>query len=346
MARKIKVFIVDDSALVRKILSTQLPKCEDLEVIGTAADPYEAREKIVENKPDVLLLDIEMPKMDGLTFLTKLMDHYPLPIIIVSSLSKAGSDVAVRAMELGAADVMAKPGGSYSVGDMIDELIFKIKAASTISVSSLKNKVNLLKTIAKPETGNPIFKTTDKVIAIGSSTGGTEAVKGIIAALPTQMPPILIAQHMPENFTASWASRMNELSKLKVVEAKQGEEATAGKVLVAPGGYHMTLQRNGARYYIELNKNERVHHQRPSCDVLFDSVAKTAGRNAIGVILTGMGRDGASGLKTMKEAGAYTLAQDEKSCIVFGMPKVAIEEGAAMEVISLDKVANRLVQLL
>ncbi len=341
----VKVFIVDDSALVRKVLSTQLQKADGIDVIGTAADPYEARDKIVVNKPDVMILDIEMPKMDGLTFLSKLMKSFPIPVIIVSSLSKQGSDVAIRALELGAAGVMAKPSGSFTVVDMIDDLVDKIKEASMISASTLKRRAEEKKDVAKIQVAsNSVFKTTDKIIAIGSSTGGTEAVKDVLRALPREMPPIIITQHMPPNFTKSWAERMNSLSLIEVREATHGEEVTAGKALVAPGGYHMVLRRNGARYYVELNEDPQVHHQRPAADVMFESVAKYAGRNAIGVIMTGMGRDGATGLKQMKDAGAYTIAQDEKSCVVFGMPKVAIEEGAVMEIAPLDKIAEALVK--
>lgn len=343
----IKVFVVDDSALVRKILTTQLAKYPGIDVIGQAADPYEARDKIVVDKPDVMILDIEMPKMDGLTFLTKLMKSYPIPVIIVSSLSKKGSDVAVRALELGAVDVMAKPSGSYSVVDMIDELVEKIKAASCVSVTSLKMRAEANKEVAKEQmASNSVFKTTDKIIAIGSSTGGTEAVKDVLMELPNNMPPIIVTQHMPPNFTKSWADRLNSLCKLQVVEAKHGDEIAPGKVLVAPGGYHMTVRRSGARYYVELNEDEPVWHQRPAVDVMFDSVAKYAGKNAIGIILTGMGRDGAAGLKHMKDAGAYTLGQDEKSCVVYGMPKVAYEEGAVMEQLPLNKIASRLVDII
>lgn len=343
----IKVFVTDDSALVRKILTTQLAKYPGIEIIGQAADPYEARDKIVVNKPDVMILDIEMPRMDGLTFLAKLMKSFPIPVIIVSSLSKKGSDVAIRALELGAVDVMAKPSGSYSVVDMVDELVEKIKAASTVSVTSLKRRFEQNQEVIKQQsTSNAVFKTTDKIIAIGSSTGGTEAVKDVLEALPSNMPPIIVTQHMPPNFTKSWADRLNSLCQLEVREAVQGDEIAPGKVLIAPGGYHMCIKRSGARYYVELNQDEPVWHQRPAVDVMFDSVAKFAGKNAIGVIMTGMGRDGATGLKNMRDAGAYTIGQDEKSSIVYGMPKVAFEEGAVCEQQPLNKIAARLMELI
>lgn len=341
----IKVFVCDDSALVRKILTTQLEKFSDIEISGQAADPYEARDKIVVNKPDVMILDIEMPKMDGLTFLSKLMQSFPLPVIIVSSLSKKGSDVAIRALELGACDVMAKPNGSYSVVDMVDELAEKIRAASHVSLSTLKARYESNKQVVTQQTqSKAVFKTTDKIIAIGSSTGGTEAVKDVLAMLPAGMPPILITQHMPPNFTKSWAERLNSLCPLHVSEAKDGDEVTAGKVLVAPGGYHMVLRRNGARYIVELNQEEPVWHQRPAVDPMMESVAQYAGKNAIGVILTGMGRDGAAGLKKMRDAGAKTIGQDEKSSVVYGMPKVAFEEGAVMYQVPLKAVANKIIE--
>ncbi|MCQ2978767.1 MAG: chemotaxis response regulator protein-glutamate methylesterase [Clostridia bacterium] len=342
----VKVFVVDDSALVRKILTTQLAKYPGIEVIGQAADPYEARDKIVVNKPDVMILDIEMPRMDGLTFLAKLMKSFPIPVIIVSSLSKKGSDVAIRALELGAVDVMAKPSGSYSVVDMVDELVEKIKAASFVSVLSLKKRFEQNQEVITQQTkSNAVFKTTDKIIAIGSSTGGTEAVKDVLVQLPSNMPPIVVTQHMPPNFTKSWAERLNSMCQMEVREAQQGDEIAPGKVLIAPGGYHMTIKRSGARYYVELNQDEPVWHQRPAVDVMFNSVAKYCGKNAVGVIMTGMGRDGASGLKAMRDAGAYTIGQDEKTSIVYGMPKVAFEEGAVCEQQPLNSIAKRLMEL-
>lgn len=342
---KIKVLIVDDSALVRKILTEELSADPGIDVIGVAPDPYIARDKIVQLKPDVVLLDVEMPRMDGLTFLEILMKYSPLPVIIVSSLAQNGGEVAMRALELGALDVMAKPGASYSVKDMSEQLIEKIKAVSTVrSFNNKRVKTNPVAEISKPTSA--LLKTTNKIIAIGASTGGTEAIRDVLEKLPPNMPPILIVQHMPQHFTKSFADRLNTLCQLEVKEAEDREIATPGKVLIAPGNSHMVLKRSGAVYYVEIKEGPLVFHQRPSVEVLFGSVAKYAGKNAIGVIMTGMGKDGAKGLLDMKEAGAYTIAQDEKSCVVFGMPKEAIVLGAAMKVISLDNIPSELMKQL
>lgn len=346
MKKPIKVLIVDDSALVRKIFTEELSKDPEIEIVGSAPNPIIARDKIVQLKPDVLLLDIEMPEMDGLTFLEKLMKHYPMPVIIVSSLAKESSKVALKAIELGAAEVMAKPGSSYSVKDMSEQLIEKIKAVSQIK----KISIPAFLTASKPSNGGSVkksalkamIKTTNKIIAIGASTGGTEAIKEVLIRLPQEMPPILIVQHMPQFFTKSFAERLNELCKMEVKEAEDKEIASPGKVLIAPGNKHMVLKRSGAVYYVEVKDGPLVFHQRPSVEVLFKSVAKFAGANAVGAILTGMGKDGAEGLLDMRKAGAYTIAQDEDSCIVFGMPKEAIAIGAAMRIVSLLKVPEAL----
>lgn len=344
MENKIKVLIVDDSAMVRKIFSQEISKDPGIEVIGSAPDPFIARDKILQLKPDVLVLDIEMPRMDGLTFLEKLMKHYPLPVIIVSSLAKSGTDVAMKALELGAVDVLAKPGASYSVKDMSEQLIDKIKAASSIKYLQ---KVDLTVTVGTIKKQNKsLIKTTNKIIAIGASTGGTEAIKDILVALPVEMPPIVIVQHMPQYFTKSFAERLNTLCGLEVKEAEDGEHATPGKVLIAPGNRHMVLKRSGAVYYVEVKDGPLVFHQRPSVEVLFNSVAKYAGANAIGVILTGMGKDGAKGLLEMKNSGAYTIAQDEKSCVVYGMPKEAVLMDAVMKIESLERIPHTLLNYL
>ncbi len=341
MAKKIRVLIVDDSALVRKILTDALSADPEIEVIGTAPDPYIARDKIVHLKPDVLLLDIEMPKMDGLSFLEILMKHQPMPVIIVSSLAQRGGEVALKALELGALEVMAKPGSSYSVKDMGEQLIEKVKAV--YSVTYLKKNLWVKKPAVEViRHSTAMLKTTNKIIAIGASTGGTEAIKEILVRLPAQMPAILIVQHMPENFTKSFAQRLDSLCSLTVKEAENGDQATPGKVLIAPGNKHMVLKRSGANYYVEIKDGPLVFHQRPSVEVLFSSVARYAGRNAVGAILTGMGKDGAKGLLEMKNAGAYTIAQDEKSSIVFGMPKEAILLGAAMKIVPLEQIAQAL----
>ncbi|OGI02649.1 MAG: chemotaxis response regulator protein-glutamate methylesterase [Candidatus Melainabacteria bacterium GWF2_37_15] len=342
----IKVLIIDDSAMVRKIFTTELAKDPEIDVVGSAPDPFIGRDKIVELKPDVIVLDIEMPRMDGLTFLEKLMKHHPMPVIIVSSLAKSGCEVALRALELGAAEVMAKPGASYSVGDMSVQLAEKIKAVSKINTRRLSSGVSFQPVSTPVQKTAAMLRTTNKIIAIGASTGGTEALKEVLTALPGDMPPILIVQHMPQYFTKSFADRLNQLCVLEVKEAEDGEHAVPGKVLLAPGNKHMELKRSGAIYYVEIKDGPLVHHQRPAVEILFNSVAKYAGSNAIGVILTGMGKDGAQGLLEMRNAGAYTIAQDEESCIVFGMPKEAIALGGAMKVESLKKIPDALVNLL
>ena len=337
---KIKVLVVDDSAFVRKVLSTELGKDKSIEVVGTAQDPYIARDKILELHPDVILLDIEMPKMDGLTFLKKLMASYPCRVIIVSSLSKKNSEVALKAFEYGALEVVSKPGAAYSVQNMSEELIEKIKSVALVPQEKLKR----LKPKAAPKrevkvSSQAMIKTTNKIIAIGASTGGTEAIRVVLEKLPGSIAPIMIVQHMPPYFTKSFAERLDQICEIKVKEAEDMEILAPGKALIAPGNKHMELKRSGALYYAKLTDEPRVYHQRPSVEVLFDSIAKYAGKNAVGVILTGMGRDGAQGLLNMKNAGAYTIAQDEKSSIVFGMPKEAISLGAADKVVPLSDIA-------
>lgn len=341
---KIKVLIIDDSALVRKILSQELAKDPGIEVVGTAPDPYVGRDRIVQLEPDVLLLDIEMPKMDGITFLEKLMKHYPMPVIIVSSLAQEGCQIALKALELGALEVMAKPGSSYSVKDMSVQLIDKIKAVS--GIKTFKSRIVKESPSLPAAPGKAMLKTTQKIIAIGASTGGTEAIKEILLQLPPDMPPILVVQHMPQYFTKSFAERLDSLCRLKVKEAENGELLAPGKVLIAQGNRHMVLRRSGASYYIEIINGDLVYHQRPSVEVLFNSVAQYAGSNAIGVILTGMGRDGADGLLEMKKAGAFTLAQDERSCVVYGMPKEAVAAGAVMKVAPLERIPQLLLDAL
>lgn len=340
---RIRVLIIDDSAIVRKIFTEELSKYSDIEVIGAAPDPYVARDKIVTLKPDVITLDIEMPRMDGLTFLKKLMKYYPLPTIIVSSLTPKGGKLTLEAMDIGAVDVIAKPGSSYTVGDMSAQLVEKIRAAS---------RVRVIKRDAEGEAGTPetepikaLAQTSNKVIAIGASTGGTEALKRVLTKMPPNSPGIVIVQHMPANFTTAFAARLNDLCQISVKEAQDNDSVTPGTALVAPGNYHMIFRRSGARYYVEVKTGPMVHHQRPAVDVLFKSTAKYAGANAIGVILTGMGSDGAEGLLEMKKMGAGTIAQDEKSCVVFGMPKEAIKLGAADKVVSLDQIPQEIIKM-
>jgi two-component system chemotaxis response regulator CheB len=339
MDKKIKVLIVDDSAVVRKVFREELSRDKDLEVVGTAPDPYVARDKIVKLKPDVITLDIEMPRMDGLTFLKKLMKFYPLPVIIVSSLTKKGGRLAMEALSTGALEVISKPSSAYSVGEMSVQLIDKIKAVARVKVESKKEiKVSADKPLKA--TTEALLVTTNKIIAIGASTGGTEALRVVLSTMPPNAPGILVVQHMPAHFTTSFAERLNELSMITVKEAKDGDSVVNGLALIAPGNYHMLLKRSGARYYVQIKTGPMVHHQRPAADVLFHSVANYAGRNAVGAVLTGMGSDGALGLLKMREAGARTVVQDEKSCIIFGMPKEAIKLGAAEKVVPLQNITG------
>lgn len=339
---KIKVFIVDDSAVVRKIFSEELSKYPDMEVVGVAPDPYVARDKIVHLKPDVVTLDIEMPRMDGLTFLRKLMKYFPIPTIIVSSLTPQGGKLTLEAMDIGAVDVIAKPNSAYSVGDMSAQLAEKIRAASRARIIK---KDQSAPSALDAEPMRALAQTSNKVIAIGSSTGGTEALKTILTKMPPNAPGIVIVQHMPANFTKAFAGRLNDLSQITVKEAEDNDSVTPGTALLAPGNFHMILRRSGARYYVEVKTGPMVHHQRPAVDVLFKSTAKNAGANAIGVILTGMGSDGAEGLLEMKNAGAKTIAQDEKTCVVFGMPKEAIKLGAADKVAPIEQIATEIINM-
>lgn len=340
---RIKVLIVDDSAIVRKIFSEELSKYSDIEVVGAAPDPYVARDKIVKLKPDVVTLDIEMPRMDGLTFLKKLMKYHPLPTIIVSSLTPKGGKLTLEAMDIGAVDVIAKPGSSYTVGDMSVQLAEKIRAASRARLVARQSVES--SNISESEPIKALAQTSNKVIAIGASTGGTEALKKVLMKMPPNSPGIVIVQHMPANFTRAFAARLNDLCQISVKEAEDSDSVTPGTALVAPGNYHMIFRRSGARYYVEVKTGPMVHHQRPAVDVLFKSTAKYAGANAIGVILTGMGADGAEGLLEMKNMGAGTIAQDEKTCVVFGMPKEAIKLGAADKVVPLESIASEIIKM-
>lgn len=339
----IKVLIIDDSAMIRKVFEQELSKDPEIEVVGTAPDPFVGRDKIVYLKPDVITLDIEMPRMDGLTFLEKLMKHYPLPVVVVSSLAKRGGDVALKAMELGAVEVLCKPGSAYSVGDMSEQLIEKVKAAAQVTVSKRSDigSSSSVTTSSAPMASIGV-KTTNKIIAIGASTGGTEALKEVITKLPANTPPVVVVQHMPQNFTKAFADRLNQLSQVQVKEAEDGEYLSTGKVLIAPGNKHMEIRRSGINYYVTLFDGPMVFHQRPAVEILFNSVAQYAGQNAVGAILTGMGKDGAQGLLNMRKAGAATVAQDERTCIVFGMPKEAIDIGAAQVIKPLPQIAQTL----
>jgi two-component system chemotaxis response regulator CheB len=344
---KIRVLTVDDSALMRQVLATLLAKDSDIEVVGAAPDPFIAREKIKALNPDVLTLDVEMPKMDGITFLEKLMRGHPMPVVMVSSLTEAGCQTTMRALELGAVDFITKPKLDLREGmeEVAQDLIAKVKAAAAARVRPLRVKpisspVPATVRFADDASRTSMIKTTDTLIAIGSSTGGTEAVKDLLEMLPPDTPPILITQHMPERFTKTWADRLNSLCRISVKEAQHGDSVLPGHALVAPGNFHMTLVRSGARYTVHINQDAPVNRHRPSVDVMFASVAHYAGANAVGVILTGMGGDGAKELLTMKEAGAFTIAQDEATCVVFGMPKEAIKAGAVDKVLPLQDIAG------
>lgn len=346
MKKNIRVLIVDDSAIVRKVLTEHLSNQRGIEVIGTAPDPYVARDKIVKLKPDVITLDIEMPRMDGLTFLRKLMRFYPLPVIIVSSLTPKGGRVAMEALSLGALEVISKPSTAYSVGDMSIQLSNKIRAVANVNVKARQSQTKSFAPQKVVLTTRAMTATTNKIIAIGASTGGTEALKTVLMGLPPNSPGVAVVQHMPAQFTTSFAERLDSLCSLSVKEASDGDSLTNGVALIAPGNYHMLLKRSGARYYVRVKEGPMIHHQRPSVDILFNSVADYAGANALGIILTGMGADGAEGMLKMKKAGAVTLAQDEASCVVFGMPKEAIARGAVDKVVSLNKIAQTALDLI
>jgi two-component system chemotaxis response regulator CheB len=328
---------------VRKIFSEELSRFPDIEIVGTAPDPFIARDKIVMLKPDVITLDIEMPRMDGITFLKKLMRYFPLPVIIVSSLTPKGGKLTLEAMDIGAVEVIGKPGGSYTVGDMIPQLVEKIIAASKVRVE--KKTLDERSALSQPPPVKALTKTSNKVIAIGASTGGTEALKVILRRMPPNSPGIVVVQHMPAKFTTAFAERLNGICQITVREARNNDSVNPGTALIAPGNYHMLLRRSGARYYVEVKDGPMVHHQRPSVDILFKSTAQYAGPNSIGVILTGMGADGAEGLLEMKQAGAKTAAQDEKSCVVFGMPKEAIKLGAVDTVVPLNQMVEEIVRM-
>ncbi len=339
----IRVLIVDDSALIRRILSDELGKVAGIEVVGTAIDPYVAREKIISLKPDVITLDIEMPRMDGLTFLSKLMKHHPVPVVVVSSLTPRNSEAAMRALALGAVEVIAKPGSALAAPDIAGALARAIRAAALAKPRARP----ALDPAAATATAAPLptlasLDTTHKLIAIGASTGGTIALEALLRQMPANSPATVITQHMPAGFTKSFAERLNSIVPMEVREAKDGDLVVPGLALIAPGGFHMMVQMSGARFTVRIKDGPPVHHQRPAVDILFQSVAKHAGRNAVGAILTGMGADGAKGLLAMREAGAHTIAQDEASCVVFGMPKEAIALGGAVEVLPLPQIAPAL----
>ena len=340
--RKTKVLIVDDSAIVRKLLAEALASEPDLEVVGTAPDPYVARDKILSLRPDVLTLDIEMPRMDGLTFLKKLMRFHPMPVVVISSLAQSSSKTAIEALQCGAVDVLGKPGGPYSVGELRHDLPLKIRAAAQARIA---NRSPEPVAAEKPAPVPAYALHPSALIAIGASTGGTEAIREVLTRIPAASPGIVVVQHIPAVFSTAFANRLNDLCQIRVKEAADGDRVLPGQALVAPGNFHMTLKKRGGEYRVAIQDGERVCYQRPSVDVLFDSVAAVAGADAIGAILTGMGADGAQGMLKMKRAGARTIAQDEASCVVFGMPREAIRMGAADQVLPLRRIAAELMAL-
>ncbi len=334
--RKVRVLVVDDSAVVRSVFRQELARDPEIEVVGAAPDPYAARDLLLEREPDVITLDMEMPRMDGITFLRKIMKYRPTPVIVVSSLTPAGGRLAMEALAAGAVEVMCKPGASYSVGDMTTDLVEKVKEVAGNAIRAPRPPAP---GDPPPAEAAPLSRTTNQILAIGASTGGTVAIERVLGALPHNAPGIVITQHMPELFTRHFADRLKAMTRLDAREAVDGDSVVPGVALVAPGNRHLLLRRSGARYVVEVKDGPRVNRHRPSVDVMFRSVARSAGRNAIGVILTGMGGDGAQGLLAMREAGARTFAQDEGSCVVFGMPKVAIDVGAVDEVLPIDLIA-------
>lgn len=334
-ARRIRVLIVDDSALVRRALSEIVSSHPDLEVAGTAPDPFAARDKILELQPDVLTLDLEMPRMDGLTFLKKLMRHHPLPVVVISSLGQSSSRAALEALQWGAVEVVAKPGGACSGGELRDQLALKIRAAA-----GARLRPEIAPAATAPRRAAPARAAS--LIAIGASTGGVEALRMVLAALPAEMPPIVIVQHIPAVFSGEFARRLDRVCRIRVKEAEDGDALEAGRALIAPGNFHLSVRGSAGRYRAAVHGGDPVHYQRPAVDVLFDSASRAAGAGAVGALLTGMGSDGAAGLLQMKRAGGRTIAQSEASCVVFGMPREAIRLGAADEVLPLDQIGGEL----
>jgi two-component system chemotaxis response regulator CheB len=341
---KIRVLIVDDSALMRLVMTEILSQDPEIEVVGAAADPYAARERILRLMPDVLTLDVEMPRMDGLSFLEILMRGHPMPVLMVSSLTEKNCDTTLRALELGAIDYVTKPHLDVRSGtlDQADEIVSKVKIAARARVRRRTHPLPSQPTGEAKCTDEKLssvgFRTTHKIIAVGASTGGTEALVHLLAPLPADSPGILVVQHMPAGFTTSFAARLDSLCRVRVREAKNGDRVLAGHVLLAPGNFHMEVARSGVEISARVSQSEHVNRHRPSVDVLFHSCAHVLGPNAVGVILTGMGGDGARGMLEMREAGAYTIAQDEDSCVVFGMPREAIALGGAEQVAPLDDI--------
>ena len=355
----IRVMVIDDSAVVRSVLQEILQKHHGIEVMGTAPDPIFALQKMERSWPDVIVLDVEMPRMDGITFLRKIMAEHPTPTVICSSLTEAGAETTLQALEAGAVSIITKPstGLTEFLRDYEDEFISAVREASLAKLGNIRPAARKAPLPASPKVAEKLsadailppatgrtamVRTTDQFVAIGTSTGGTQALEYLFTNLPATAPGIVVVQHMPPMYTKSFANRLNQLSKLSIKEAETGDRILPGHALIAPGGKHMLVRRNGAQYDVEIVDGPLVSRHRPSVDVLFRSVAKSAGANALGIILTGMGDDGARGMKEMFDAGARTVAQDEASCVVFGMPKEAINHGGVHEIMVLDEIPARL----
>lgn len=337
---KVRVLIVDDSAVIRKLLEKIFQSSPDIEVVGTAADPYIARDKLVALKPDVMTLDIEMPRMDGISFLEKVMQHFPTRTIIFSSLAKTGSETYFKALEAGAIEVLEKPSidVSQTLETLSRSLVEKVKEVAKARIRP-SNPRPAAAQVAKPTVTSSLARTTHQLLAIASSTGGTEALKTFLSGMPPDIPGTLVVQHMPPGFTKTFADNLNNMFPFEVKEAEDGDQVVPGRVLIAPGNYHMEIERSGAYYHVKLHQLPPLHSVRPAADYMMKSVAKYVGKNATGVVLTGMGKDGAEGLKAMHEAGAFTIAQNEETCVVFGMPAAAIALGGVDKVMPLEKIA-------
>lgn len=348
MSEKLKVLVVDDSAVVRQVLTEILQSDSEIGMVVSCGDPFAAAEKMRTFVPDVITLDVEMPKMDGITFLKKLMSQHPIPVVMCSSLTEENSATALRALEYGAVDIIQKPkaGTKAFLEESRVTICDAVKAAAGVKVNKLSNAFREIApkltadAVISPCSDYSMIKTTEKVILVGASTGGTEALSVFLQGLPENSPGVVIVQHMPENFTASFADRLNSLCRVSVKQADFGDTVLPGRALIAPGNLHLLIKRSGARYYVETKEGPLVSRHRPSVDVLFRSGARYVGKNAVGVILTGMGDDGSRGMKEMKDAGAFNIAQDEKSCVVFGMPKMAIEAGAIDIVLPLSDISG------
>jgi two-component system, chemotaxis family, protein-glutamate methylesterase/glutaminase len=350
--KKIKVMIVDDSAVVRKVLTEKMEKSLEIEVIGSASDPIFAMDKMMKEWPDVVVLDVEMPRMDGITFLKKIMAQRPTPVVICSTLTEKGAETTIQALSAGAVSIVTKPKAGLKdfLEDDANDIINVIKVAARANLKRIMNTDPVTKVdpkltadaVLSPASAKAMAQTTERIVAIGTSTGGTQALEAVLAALPRVSPGIVIVQHMPENFTAAFAKRLNDLCEIEVKEAAQGDRVIAGRALIAPGGKHMLLKRSGAQYHVDVIDGPLVSRHRPSVNVLFRSVAQQAGKNALGIIMTGMGDDGAQGLKEMRNAGASTLGQDEHTCVVYGMPKEAGKLGATEREVPLGKIPQEI----